>query len=258
MTHRKSIQWKRTIVLTAGMGLIALTAACNAQVSGAAATGGGVPAVAGAAPAITSTGAQGSEPTAALPSPSPSVSEPATSPNPTPENGDRSEPTAPPTEPASTSPATSTSDSPPSAKSAAGSADDYAFTKDYCLLMPKSAVTGLAKDATRDKTSTCTYQTPDSSKKLKIVSVTGGFSLSYEDLDQSYNVDLEKVKIDGRDGFTWTTSSKSLYSALFDFPGPDGGEMSILVVITDDGLSPAQMKAKAQALAAEVSKNVPR
>lgn len=263
--------WKRSMAMLLGTGVIALTAACGAEVGGTAATDGGIPAVASAAPASTPPGAGGSEPSFEPPSvaepspttepepPSPSapVAAPTTSPSPTSEGGGT--PAAPQAAPASTPPAPPpAATEPPSTKSTAGSAGDYAFTKDYCTLMPKSAVTGLEKDATRDKTSTCTYRTPDSSKDLKIVTVSGGFDLSYQELDESYNVDLAKVKIDGRDGFTWTTSSKSLYSALFNLPKEDGGAMSILVIITDDGLSPAELKAKALELAAEVSKNVPR
>ena len=252
--------WKRSMTVLLGAGVIALTAACGTEVSGAAQ--GGVPAVAGSesSPEVASTGESSAEVTTSgsEQEPAPSVADPSPSPDPTTETGEEggnnSVPNPSPSEAEPT--ATPTSESPSSASS--GSSEDYAFTEDYCTLMPKASVTGLEKDATRDKTLTCTYKTPDSAKNLRIVTVSGGFDLSYENLDESYNVDLERVKIDGREGFTWHNSTDSLYSALFNLPAPEGRKMSIMVIITDDGKSLAEKKKEAVEIAAVISKEVPR
>lgn len=259
--------WKRSMTVLLGAGVIVLTAACGAEVSGAAQ--GGIPAVAGteSSQQVTATGESSEEVATsgeAEPAPSGSIAdpspEPTTSPEPTAESAEPGGNSAVPqtTSPRAATPQSETVPAPaPTSSSSASSGKEYAFLDDYCLLMPKSYTTGLEKDTTRKPELSCTYRAPESSKTYRAVTVTGGFAFSDNELNQSYNVDAAKAKIDGRDGYTWTNSSKSLYSATFNLPDPDGGEMSILVIVSDD-ISPAEMKKKALALAAEVSKEVPR
>lgn len=264
--------WKRSMAVLLGTGVIALTAACGSEVSGTAQ--GGIPAGAGVGSAQqgTTTGESSDEVTISSseqePAPATSVADPTTSPDPTSDGGQTggasSAPNtvtpkpATPQQSETTSPGDdSSAPAPTTSSSGSASAEEYAFLKDYCLLMPKSYTTGLQKDATRKPDLSCAYLTPDSSRTYRAVTVGGGFAFSDDDVNQSYNVDAVKVKIDGREGYAWTNSSKSLYSAAFNLPGPDGREISILVIVSDD-TSPAEMKKKALALAAEVSKEVPR
>lgn len=264
--------WKRSMAVLLGTGVIALTAACGSEVSGTAQ--GGIPAGAGVGSAQqgTTTGKSSDEVTISSseqePAPATSVADPPTSPDPTSDGGqtggaNSAAPNSVTPQPAmpqqseTTSPGDDSSAPAPTSSSSSASAEEYAFLKDYCLLMPKSYTTGLQKDTTRKPELSCTYRAPESSKTYRAVTVTGGFAFSDNELNQSYNVDAAKVKIDGRDGYTWTNSSKSLYSATFNLPEPDGGEMSILVIVSDD-TSLAEMKKKALALAAEVSEEVPR